>query len=276
MFLWVLAIAAAKPSKAHMPAKLLAAQHRFELAHEQEEKEVEAADRKMEAVGNKAAAAEERFEEKGEQLREHAEQKMEQQDDAFEAALQKTEEENRKEANELLKKYDDHMRSFESKFHHDSSFLQTAGQTSDQAASQQILAEAREAVQSRLGDRMRDLIKQAKDSHGSLSKRLEGARQDAAEKMEGLQAGMKKEKERLAAFTQELRGEHRFIDRTMDAERDAYQAKIQQTEDRIEAEDKERQAKFAAKEEADTKAFRQEDIKRREFIEDAFGLPHDY
>lgn len=270
MFFWVLAIAAAEPSKAHIPAKLLAAEKRFELARANDLREVAEADEKMDKIGDQVAKNEERFEDKEEQLREHHEKLEEKREDAFEAALKKTEEDNHKSAEEMMKKFEDHMESFDKKLHA-SSLLETSG--GDQAASQQILAEAREAVRAKLGDGMRDLIKQAQDSRAAQTKRLEGAREEAEEKMEGLRNGMKKEHSKLEEFTQKLRGEHRYIDRTMDAEREDYDSKLQNTEDRIMVEDKARQAKFQARERAETKAFRQKTEQRKEMIEEAFRLP---
>lgn len=266
--MWVLAIAAAAPSKSHLPAKLLAAQHRFELAREADLRDVAQADEKMEKIGDQVSASEDRFEAKEEQLREHSEQRMERQDEAFEAAMKKTEDANHKEAEEMMKKYEDHMRGVEAKLRA-SSLLET---DQDQA-SQQVLSEAREAARAKLGDGIRDFMKQQKDSRAAQTKRLEGARQEEAEKLEGLRAGMKREASKLEQFSQKLRGEHRFVDRTMDAERDEYESKLQKTEDRIEAEDKARQAKFQARERAETKAFRQKDVERREMIEDAFHIP---
>lgn len=276
MFVWVLAFAAAEisaaPSKSHLPAKLLAAKHRFELARDADMRDVAQADEKMEKIGDQVSASEDRFEAHEEQLREHAEEKMEKQDDAFEAAMKKTEDANHKDAEEMMKKYEDHMRGFESKLH-SSSLLETSDKDALEAATSQVLAEAREAAHAKLGDGIRDLMREQKEGRAAQTKRLEGARQEEVEKLDGLRAGMKREESKLEEFSKKLRGEHRFVDRTMDAERDAYDSKLQQTEDRIEAQDKARQAKFQARERAETKAFKQKDVERREMIEDAFHIP---
>jgi len=282
MVLWALAIAAAgvpPHSKARMSPKLMEAEHRFQLGHEQNMKEFEAAERRMSEVGVKAAADEDRFEQKEEQLREHAAAKLERSEDAFEASLKKTEESNKAEADALVAKYEDHMRGVAGSHfrHRATSYLETAADSktgdSDAAASQQILAEARDAARTKLGDGLRDFLQETKDSRAAAKRRLDDEEKASAERLLGLRNGMRKEEAKLKEFKDRIAGEHKYLDRTMQAEDLAYARKLDRTEQKIETENREREQRFEAREKKETDAFRHKEEEQIDMIEDAFHLP---
>lgn len=283
MVLWALAIAAAglpPHSKARMSPKLMEAEHRFQLGHEQNMKDFEAAQRRMSEVGVKAAEDEDRFEKKEEQLREHADARLERSEDAFEASLKKTEESNKQESDELVTKYEDHMRGVASHFRHRAtSYLETSadsktGASNDAAAaSQQILAEARDAAKTKLGDGLRDLLQETQASRAAAKKRLDDEEKASAERLLGLRNGMRKEEARLKEFKDRVKGEHRYLDHTMEAEERAYAAKLDRTETRIEKENRERRQKYEAREKKETDAFRHKEEETIDMIDDAFRLP---
>lgn len=267
----------------HVPAKLYAAQRKMELEEKNAAQEMDKDDTQLEDLDNKLDSDKDREERKEAKMEEKFEKRLGDSESAFESALKKSEKTSAEEGEETMKDFEAKIER-RTEFPGHSSFLQTgdkakasteatAAAAAEAKAMKEIESEAKEAANTKLGSKMRDMLQTMADERYTDKKKMDSDRAEEHNKLDEIRKGLKQEELRLktyAATEDHRRDQLTNKIKTNDA---AFQKHLADGEAKFEAHNKATEASMHTNFEKSHSRYQANEKKAVEIMEDAFNDP---